>query len=117
MHNSHITHTTHVTHHTYEMYIINIRSISEITDMDIQYTSDTTHTSQKTYTQQAATTGQKNNGNKASGNVTVTNCTGADVTIPAGTGLRDFENMIVGSKEEYELLATAREAMNFDDDE
>jgi DNA-directed RNA polymerase subunit beta' len=37
--------------------------------------------------------------------------------IPAGTGLRDFENMIVGSKEEYELLATAREAMTFDDDE
>ena len=37
--------------------------------------------------------------------------------IPAGTGLREFENMIVGSKEEYELLATAREAMNFDDEE
>jgi DNA-directed RNA polymerase subunit beta' len=37
--------------------------------------------------------------------------------IPAGTGLREFENMIVGSKEEYELLATAREAMNFDEDE
>jgi DNA-directed RNA polymerase subunit beta' len=31
--------------------------------------------------------------------------------------LREFENMIVGSKEEYELLATAREAMNFDEDE
>jgi DNA-directed RNA polymerase subunit beta' len=37
--------------------------------------------------------------------------------IPAGTGLRDFENMIVGSKEEYELLQTTREAMNFDDEE
>ncbi len=37
--------------------------------------------------------------------------------IPAGTGLREFDNMIVGSKEEYELLATAREAMNFDDEE
>jgi DNA-directed RNA polymerase subunit beta' len=37
--------------------------------------------------------------------------------IPAGTGLRDFENMIVGSKEEYELLATTREAMNFDEEE
>ena len=37
--------------------------------------------------------------------------------IPAGTGLGEFDNMIVGSKEEYELLATAREAMNFDDDE
>ncbi|MEP7256957.1 MAG: DNA-directed RNA polymerase subunit beta', partial [Flavitalea sp.] len=37
--------------------------------------------------------------------------------IPAGTGLRDFDNMIVGSKEEYELLQTTREAMSFDDDE
>ncbi len=37
--------------------------------------------------------------------------------IPAGTGLRDFDNMIVGSKEEYELLQTTREAMNFDDEE
>jgi len=37
--------------------------------------------------------------------------------IPAGTGLREFENMIVGSKEEYELLQTTREAMSFDEDE
>jgi len=37
--------------------------------------------------------------------------------IPAGTGLRDFENMIVGSKEEYELLQTTREVMSFDDEE
>ncbi len=37
--------------------------------------------------------------------------------IPAGTGLREFENLIVGSKEEYEVLATAREAMSFDEDE
>jgi DNA-directed RNA polymerase subunit beta' len=37
--------------------------------------------------------------------------------IPAGTGLRDFENMIVGSKEEYELLQTTKEAMSFDDEE
>jgi DNA-directed RNA polymerase subunit beta' len=37
--------------------------------------------------------------------------------IPAGTGLREFENMIVGSKEEYELLQTTREAMAFDEDE
>jgi DNA-directed RNA polymerase subunit beta' len=37
--------------------------------------------------------------------------------IPAGTGLREFENMIVGSKEEYELLQTAREAMAFDEEE
>jgi DNA-directed RNA polymerase subunit beta' len=37
--------------------------------------------------------------------------------IPAGTGLREFDNMIVGSKEEYELLQTSREAMAFDEDE
>ncbi|MBE2230140.1 MAG: DNA-directed RNA polymerase subunit beta' [Chitinophagaceae bacterium] len=37
--------------------------------------------------------------------------------IPAGTGLRDFESMIVGSKEEYELLQTTREAMSFDEEE
>ena len=37
--------------------------------------------------------------------------------IPAGTGLREFENLIVGSKEEYELLQSTREAMTFDDEE
>lgn len=41
----------------------------------------------KTYTQTAATTGQKNSGNKASGNVVVTNCSQSDdITLPAGTG-------------------------------
>ena len=37
--------------------------------------------------------------------------------IPARTGLREFENMIAGSKEEYELLQTTREAMAFDEEE
>ncbi|MEY3432929.1 MAG: DNA-directed polymerase subunit beta, partial [Bacteroidota bacterium] len=37
--------------------------------------------------------------------------------IPAGTGLRDYENFIVGSKEEYELLQTTREVMSFDEEE
>jgi DNA-directed RNA polymerase subunit beta' len=37
--------------------------------------------------------------------------------IPAGTGLREFDNMIVGSKEEYELLMTTKEAMSFDEEE
>jgi DNA-directed RNA polymerase subunit beta' len=31
--------------------------------------------------------------------------------------LREFESIIVGSKEEYELLQTTREAMNFDEEE
>lgn len=35
--------------------------------------------------------------------------------IPAGTGMREFDNMIVGNKEEYELLSSAREAMSFDE--
>jgi DNA-directed RNA polymerase subunit beta' len=37
--------------------------------------------------------------------------------IPAGTGMREFDNMIVGSKEEYELLMTTKEAMSFDEEE
>ncbi len=37
--------------------------------------------------------------------------------IPAGTGLREFENIIVGSKEEYDILQTTKEAMSFDEEE
>ncbi len=37
--------------------------------------------------------------------------------IPAGTGQKQFEKLIVGSKEEYEVLATTREAMSFDEEE
>ena len=37
--------------------------------------------------------------------------------IPAGTGLREFDNMIVGSKDEYELLKKAKEVMSFDEEE
>jgi len=29
--------------------------------------------------------------------------------IPAGTGLRDYDNILVGNKEEYEKLVTAKE--------
>jgi DNA-directed RNA polymerase subunit beta' len=35
--------------------------------------------------------------------------------IPAGSGMREFDDMIVGNKEEYELLTTTREAMSFDE--
>jgi hypothetical protein len=42
----------------------------------------------KTYTQSVPTTGQKNNGNKATGKVKVINCSAGDgITIPAGTGM------------------------------
>lgn len=44
---------------------------------------------QKTYSQQVAATGQQNNGSKATGKVTISlnDCSQADVTIPAGTGV------------------------------
>jgi hypothetical protein len=50
---------------------------------------------QKTYTQQVPTTGQKNNGNKASGTVSLTNCSDDDVTVPAGTGLSSNGNTYI----------------------
>lgn len=33
--------------------------------------------------------------------------------IPAGTGMRDYDNMIVGSKEEYNELVAAKEEFNY----
>ncbi|GAB5475895.1 MAG: DNA-directed RNA polymerase subunit beta' [Maribacter sp.] len=33
--------------------------------------------------------------------------------IPAGTGMRDYENIIVGSKEEYEEIMARKEALKF----
>jgi hypothetical protein len=50
---------------------------------------------QKTYTQQVSATGQQNNGNKASGSVTLTNCSGDDVTLPAGTGISSNSNTYI----------------------
>lgn len=53
-------------------------------------------TQQKTYTQEVATTGQKNNGNKASGSVTLTNCSQSDdITLPAGSGLSSSGNTFI----------------------
>ena len=37
--------------------------------------------------------------------------------IPAGTGQKEFDKLIVGSKEEYEVLASTREATSFDEEE
>lgn len=34
--------------------------------------------------------------------------------IPAGTGMRDFDDMVVGSKEEFELLMANRDVLQFD---
>lgn len=43
--------------------------------------------SEKTATQQVAATGQKDKGTKASGQVTIKNCSEDEVTVPAGTGV------------------------------
>lgn len=37
--------------------------------------------------------------------------------IPAGTGMKEFDNVIVGSKDEYEILMNSRELLQFDDEE
>ncbi len=47
----------------------------------------TTKTIEQTSVQSVTATGQQNNGEKATGNVTFTNCTDNAVTLPAGTGV------------------------------
>lgn len=37
--------------------------------------------------------------------------------IPAGTGMKEFDNIIVGSKDEYEILMNSKELLQFDDEE
>jgi len=37
--------------------------------------------------------------------------------IPAGTGMRDFEDIVVGSKEEFDLLMASRDVLQFDEEE
>ncbi len=37
--------------------------------------------------------------------------------IPAGTGIREYTDMIVGSKEEYELLLANKDVLEFDEEE
>ena len=49
----------------------------------------------KTYTQQTTATGQKNNGNKASGSVRVVNCTDDPITLPVGTGMSSGGNTYI----------------------
>lgn len=44
-------------------------------------------TSDQTVTQQVQATGQQNNGEKATGTITLTNCTDNPRTVPAGTGV------------------------------
>jgi len=37
--------------------------------------------------------------------------------IPAGTGMREFDDLVVGSKEEFELLMANRDVLQFDEEE
>ena len=37
--------------------------------------------------------------------------------IPAGTGMREFDDMVVGSKEEFELLMANKDVLQFDEEE
>jgi DNA-directed RNA polymerase subunit beta' len=37
--------------------------------------------------------------------------------IPAGTGMREFDDIVVGSKEEFELLMANRDVLQFDEEE
>ena len=37
--------------------------------------------------------------------------------IPAGTGMRDYDDIVVGSKEEFELLMANRDVLQFDEEE
>jgi hypothetical protein len=54
---------------------------------------------QKTYTANSVTTGQKNNGNKASGSITITNCGPSNETIPAGTGFSASGNTFISQSD------------------
>lgn len=57
------------------------------TDVDRAEVPSVIQQSQKTLTQPADATGQKDKGEKASGTVTIKNCTDNPVTVPAGTGV------------------------------
>jgi len=37
--------------------------------------------------------------------------------IPAGTGMREFDDLVVGSKEEFELLMASKDVLQFDEEE
>ena len=37
--------------------------------------------------------------------------------IPAGTGMREFDDLIVGSREEFDLLMASKDVLQFDEEE
>lgn len=56
-------------------------------DMDKMIIPVSTKTSEQTATTQVTATGQQNNGEKATGSVTLINCSNSAASIPAGTGI------------------------------
>lgn len=79
---------------------LNLSTSAEELDPDTLTVPAELAQTKKTYSQTVATTGQTNNGNKASGTVVLTNCskqTGS-VTIPAGTGVSSEGNTYITQK-------------------
>ena len=68
---------------------VTLDTAAKTVDMTNKIIPATAQSTQKTLSQQVAATGQQNNGDKATGKVTLTNCTstGDTVTIPAGSGV------------------------------
>lgn len=64
---------------------LNLDTATKQLDVDQRRVPATAFSIQKNYTQQASATGQQNNGEKAEGKVTITNCTDNSVTVPSGT--------------------------------
>lgn len=75
----------------------------------------TAEQNKKTITQQVAATGQKNNGEKAAGQVTLslTDCSKDQVTVPAGTGLSaDGKTFIIGTSATLESVKVGNQCKN-----
>lgn len=64
---------------------VTLSTETQAVNKDKQIIPALAQTSQKTVTQSTPATGQQNNGEKATGTITITNCTDNDVTLPAGT--------------------------------
>lgn len=66
--------------------MLTMNTLASSVDSDRKVVPAKSQELQKTYTQQTPATGQQNNGAKASGTITVVNCSDDTVTLPAGTG-------------------------------
>jgi|JI10StandDraft_1071094.scaffolds.fasta_scaffold77372_2 hypothetical protein len=64
---------------------LNLDTATKELDIEQRRVPATAFSMQKNYTQQASATGQQNNGEKAEGKITITNCTDETVTVSSGT--------------------------------